>query len=126
MVPVAFGIVIVLLLPEGVANTRLLVIAPDVACSEVLALPCSVKDWPVDPIVIPADGVMVLTAKVPAIVTVVPLSVMIESPIAWLAVNLARVLVVPPDVVTPLPLPAQFPTVVQMLYVPAATVLSKL
>jgi len=37
--------------------------------------------------------------------TVVPSSVIEASPIAWAPVNLARVFVVPPDVVTPEPDP---------------------
>src|SRR5205823_7851535 len=42
-----------------------------------------------------------------------PLSVMIESPMVWPAVNLASLLVVPPGVVTPPPTPLQLPAVVQ-------------
>src|SRR5882762_6140631 len=58
----------------------------------------------------------------PLMVTVVPLSEIIESPMVWAPVNLASALVVPPGVVTPPPTPVQLPTVVQMLYVPAAAV----
>jgi hypothetical protein len=62
----------------------------------------------------------VLTASVPPTVTVVPLWLTTESPIAWLPLNNARFPVVPPDVVTLPPTPLQLPAVVQMLYVPPA------
>ena len=48
-------------------------------------------------------------------VTVVPSSEMLELAMAWEALNLASLLVVPPAVVTPVPDPAQLPTVVQMV-----------
>lgn len=55
----------------------------------------------------------------PATVTVLPLSLMIESTMVCAPLNLAKKFVVPPVVVTPPPEPAQLPLVVQMLYVPA-------
>ena len=63
-----------------------------------------------------------VTAKSPLTVTVVPLSVIIESAIVWLPVNLARELAVPPGLVTAPPIPVQLPAVVQTSYVPAAAV----
>jgi hypothetical protein len=76
----------------------------------------------VPPTVSAPVGVSVFTLNVPPIVTVLPLSVIIESPMVVPAVNLASLFVVPPAVVTPPPTPAQLPTVVHMLYVPAAAV----
>lgn len=121
-VPVAFGNVIVLLVPLGVAKVNVLVVAPLVAVKLVVAAPCKVRFCVVEPIVMAALGVIVFTANVPATLTVVPLSVIIESPIVPLAVNLATRLAVPPGVVTPPPTPAQLPTVVHISYVPAAAV----
>ena len=87
------------------ANTKLLVKLPDLALRLVLASPCSVKVCDGVPTVSVAVGVIVLTLKVPPTVTVEPLSLIIESPIAVPLVNLASLLVVPPKVVTPLPAP---------------------
>ena len=112
-VPVALGKVIVLLPPLGVANVREFVTPLSVA-DKVVTAPWSVRFCVVAPIVIAAPGVIEFTASVPPMVTVVPLSVIIESPIAWLPVNLARRFVVPPGVVTPPPTPEQLPTVVQI------------
>jgi hypothetical protein len=72
--------------------------------------------------VIAAVGVTVFTDRVPPIVTALPLSVIMESTIELLPLNLAIAPDVPPTVVTPPPVPAQLPTVVQMSYVPAAAV----
>ena len=111
-VPVALGTVIVLLLPLGVAKVRALVKPLAVAVRLVELPPCSNNVWLVEPIVIAAEGVIVLTVKIPPIVTVVPLSVMIESPIACAPVNLASLLVVPPVLVTPpVPTATQVPPV---------------
>ncbi len=120
-VPVAFGMVMVLLLVAGVANVSVFVTPLSVAV-RLTAAPCNVRFWAWVPTVSAALGVMVLTLSVPPMVTVEPLSVMMESPIAWLPVNLAILFVVPPAVVTPPPTPAQLPAVVQISYVPAAAV----
>jgi len=60
-------------------------------------------------------GVMVFTDSVPPTLTVDPFSVIMESAIALLLVNMANVFVVPPGDVTPPPIPTQFPAVVHML-----------
>ena len=112
-VPVAFGTVIVLFEPLGVPNTKLLVM-PELVLVKVVDVPCTSKLWPVEPIVKAPVGVMVFTANTPPMVTVLPLSVIIESPIVCEPVNLGIVLVVPPAVVTPPPVPTQLPAVVQM------------
>ena len=49
--------------------------------------------------------------------TVVPLSVIEESPIVPEPVNLASAFVVPPGVVTPPPAPAQLPVLIQIVVV---------
>lgn len=112
-VPLAFGTVIVLLLPLGVAKVKVLVMPPLVLLKLVLA-PCKLRFWLVAPMVSAPVGVIVFTAKTPPILTVVPLSVIILSPMVWAPVNLGMVFVVPPLVVTPPPTPAQLPAVVQM------------
>lgn len=117
-VPLALGRVMVLFEPLGVAKIRLFVILPEVELRFTVA-PCRVRFWPVEPTVRAAVGVIVLTLRVPPILTVVPSSLMIELPMVPELVNLAMVLVVPPGVVTSPPTPAQLPAVVQMSYVPA-------
>ena len=112
-VPVAFGTVIVLLEPVGVAKVKVFVMPPEVA-ARLTAAPCIVRFWLVAPKVKAAVGEIVFTANVPPMVTTVPLSVMIESPIVWVPVNRAKAPTVPPEVVTPPPTPAQLPAVVQM------------
>lgn len=67
-------------------------------------------------------GVIVFTLRAPAIVTVLPLSLILESPIVLLPVNIASLPLVPPELVTPPPAPTQLPAVVQISYVPAAAV----
>src|SRR5579862_1036888 len=114
-VPLALGMVTVLLLLDGVAKTSALVTPPDVALSVVPPSPCKVKVWLEVPTVNVAVGVIVLTPSVPPIVTVEPLSVIMESPIELPEVNLATLLVVPPTVVTPPPTPAQLPILVQIV-----------
>ena len=52
-----------------------------------------------------------------SLMAVVPVWDRIELPKAWELENRAIVLAVPPVVVTPLPLPAQFPAVVHRVYV---------
>ena len=113
MVPVALGMVIVLLVVDGVAKVKLLVMLAFVLVKLVIA-PCRVRFWVVEPMVrlLPVVEVMLLTAKLPLMVTVVPLSVMMESPMALLLVNLASLLVTPPAVVTLPPTPTQLPAVV--------------
>lgn len=120
-VPDAFGMVMVLLLLAGVAKVSVFV-TPEAVLVRFTFAPCRVRSCALAPTVNAAVGVNVLTDRVPPIVTVVPLSVMIESPMAWPPVNLATLLVVPPLVVTPPPTPAQLPVVVQTSYVPAAAV----
>ena len=117
-VPLALGRVIVLFERVGVANTKLLLMPPEVADKDVLPSPCKTSVWLAVPTVKVAVGVMVLTVSVPPIVTVLPLSEMIESPMAEPLVNLATLPAVPPAVVTPPPTPAQLPAVVQTLSVP--------
>jgi hypothetical protein len=113
IVPVAFGIVIVLLPLLGVAKVRVFVTPPLVAVRLVLA-PCRVRFCAIAPIVSGPLGVMVLTAKAPAMLTVAPLSLMMELPMVLLPVNLASWFVVPPGVDTLPPTPTQLPAVVQM------------
>jgi hypothetical protein len=60
-----------------------------------------------------AVGVMLLTLSIPAMDTVVPLSEMMLSPMPEPEMNLDRLPMVPPGVVTPPPTPAQLPVVVQ-------------
>ena len=79
----------------------------------VVAAPWRVKLWVVAPMMAAAVGVIVLTLSVPAIDTVVPLSVMMLSPMAEPEVNLDSVPIVPPGVVTPPPIPTQLAAVVQ-------------
>src|SRR5664279_4451724 len=69
-VPVALGMVMVLAPPVGVAKVSLLVVAPFVAVRLVKA-PWRVRFWMVEPMVIAAVGIMVLTARIPLTVTVV-------------------------------------------------------
>ena len=113
-VPLAFGNVMVLLEPLGVPKFRVLVKAP-LVLEIATAAPCTVTFCAVTPNNKAAVGAIVLTAKVPLTVTVLPDSANSESPKLWLEVNLAKRPVVPPAVVTPEPEPAQLPTVVQML-----------
>lgn len=72
-----------------------------------------------------AVGVIVLTFNAPAIDTLVPLSVIMLSPIADPEMNFDSLPIVPPGDVTPPPTPAQLPTVVQTSYVPAAAACSR-
>jgi hypothetical protein len=73
----------------------------------------NVPAWNVVPSVLVPPWTTKLTE--PLIVTVVPLSEILESPNACEPVNLLTRLVVPPLVVTPLPLPAQLPVERQMV-----------
>ena len=70
-VPVAFGTVMVLLEPAGVAKLSVLVKAPVVLLMLTLA-PWTVTFWLVAPSRKAAVGVIVLTPSVPPIVTTAP------------------------------------------------------
>ena len=65
-VPLAFGSVIVLFAPSGVAKTSEFVIPLAVALKLVLALPCRLKLCPADPTIIAPVGVIVFAFKIPA------------------------------------------------------------
>ena len=111
-VPLLFGMVMVLPVPDGVAKLRVLV-TPALVLLSVVLEPCKIKLCVVEPMVEAMVGLIVATLRLPPIATVVPLSVIIESPTALLLVNLAIVLAVPPGVVTLPPTPTQLPAVVQ-------------
>jgi hypothetical protein len=128
--------------PEELARVRTPVkpsneVTPLHEAKDSTADPLVVKHWPLVPsavgrvkvkllLVIPACRLTRLalvpflklrefwTVVEPAMVTVVPLSLRIESPMVWEPVNLASLLVVPPGVVTPPPKPTQLATEVQM------------
>jgi len=79
----------------------------------VVEAPWRVRLWVVAPMMAAEVGVRVLTFRMPAMETVVPLSEMMLSPMAEPEMNLDSLPIVPPAVVTPPPIPTQLAAVVQ-------------